>query len=356
MMSRLILFLMIFSTLCGCKKKNYFNSIAKKKLHPNIIVIVTDDDDFSGIGAYGSEVSTPNLDALAANGVRFANFYNNSRCSPSRASLLTGKYPQKVGVGDLCRPGYETNLPSYLGYLNPSFKIIPQYLKKSRYATFMSGKWHLGGRYENIKSNKKPYNKGFDGFFGVLGGSSDYFGKIECQYQLNDDECFDSQNYKDFYSTDVFTDFAIDFMDKTRKTDNPFFVYLPYTAPHHPIAAPEKLIKKYRKYYEKASFEDNVKNRVNKLKEDNLVDSDWNYEFERQGVNLEVTKAKIEKFAIHAAMMEKVDENIGKITDHLKKTGELDNTIIIYLSDNGGDDSSLASIYKAPFKGVKTSL
>lgn len=322
---------------------------------PNIIIIMTDDDDYAGIGPYGSEVSTPNLNALADDGVKFANFYNNSRCSPTRASLLTGMYPQKVGVGDLCRPNNETKLSSYLGYLNESFNILPAYLKELGYTTYMSGKWHLGGRYDGPRSKKKPLNKGFDKFFGILGGSSDYFGRKDKEYLLQD-ENFDSQNASDFYSTDAFTSHAIQFIEEDRKNKQPFFLYLPYTAAHEPIAAPEELVEKYKKIYSETPIEEIVRNRIKGLKRAGLLKDNWNYRLEKQSDKREINEEFITDLATHSAMIEKVDENVGKLTAYLESIDELENTIIIYLSDNGGEKSSLSYVYKSPYRGVKTGL
>lgn len=319
---------------------------------PNVIIIMTDDDEYSGISPFGGEVHTPHLNELASNGVILSNMYNNSRCSPTRASVLTGMYPHRVGVGDLCRVKYETKYACYKGYLDTLHTIIPEYLNQSDYSSFMVGKWHLGG----VKSNKSyltPIERGFEKFYGVIGGSADYFGNKDNQY-VDGSNMAKTSHLDDFYATDMFTDKSIEFIKD--QNESPFFLYLSYTSPHQPIAAKEKDISQYRQIYTAENLETVAQNRHANLVASGIVNEDWPFEIKSNRKTVKYDSISLESLAIKAAMIDNVDQNVGKLITYLKSSNLLENTIIIYLSDNGGDGNSLSSMFNAPHEGSKTSL
>ena len=347
---------------------------------PNIVLIVTDDSGYSDTSPFGSMINTPNIDLLAENGIRFTNLYNNARCSPTRASLLTGHYPHTVGVGDLCRPTEETKYPAYMGYLNPAFPTLPELLKETGYHTIMSGKWHLGG--ENVlnemedgflKPNpteyeKWPLQKGFDKFFGLIYGMTGAFEAWPKRPYIEGEKIYDTKSHPGgFYATNAFTDFACKYIDEARELDDkPIFLYLGFTAPHYPIEAPEKYIAKYRQSFNTPEKIDLIRqNRYTQLQNKGLIPANWKLNKEYASPEFLEGKYKSdpdylkeisEYLATYAAMMDLVDENIGRIIKKLKEMGELENTIILYMSDNGPVRSGPGDLFNAPFLGMKGSL
>ena len=184
---------------------------------PNIVLIVSDDAGFSDIGSFGGEIETPNLDRLAYEGVRFARFYTNARCSPTRASLLTGQYPHNVGVGDLARQDRRTDYPGYLGYLNEKNNItLAELLRDAGYKTVISGKWHLGGYHPTIARFSSPVERGFESFFGILGGQSKYF---ESKHLVINRQYYDASEKSDFYMTDALTDYVLEFLERSKAAE-----------------------------------------------------------------------------------------------------------------------------------------
>ncbi len=359
----------MFSSLSACKSKK----------QPNVVVIVTDDSGYSDLGCYGGEISTPHLDSLAYNGVRFKNFYNYGKCSPTRAALLTGQYPTTVGAGDLCRVQSETNLQGYKGYLDANYPTLAELLKRGGYHTMMSGKWHLGGEQTDPISYKAPFNprpteqakwplaRGFDYFFGLIHGSSGHWKGWDTRPYYEGKARYNTTKHPNlFYSSDAFTDFALDFVKEVRtKDDKPFFLYMPFTAPHNPLEASKPLVDKYIGIYNSPEEMMQVRQqRFENLKRLGLIDDSWeiNNEFvstlfkSGRFAKHENRKELTLKLATHAAMMEVVDKNVGRVVQQLREMGELDNTIIIYFSDNGADGHGRADIFNVPFHGVKTSL
>jgi len=340
---------------------------------------MTDDSGYSDLGSYGGEIATPNLDKLAENGMRFKNCYNNGKCSPTRASLLTGQYPQKVGAGDLCRLQNETDLPGYLGYLNPNFPTLPQILKDNGYHTLMSGKWHLGGervsdQLENgfpkplaTEYAKWPLGKGFEKFFGLIHGASGMYKPWPDRPYTYGTQVYDTQKHEgEFYNTDVFTDFALKFLDQIREKDgNPFFLYLPYTAPHNPLEAPKEVIQKYIDTYNTPEKLEAIKRkRFDALIKEGLIPKNWTYNKAYYSklfkTNKNINGKQLSKLsyelATYAAMLDILDQNVGRLVQKLEAMGELDNTLILYLSDNGADGPGRCDIFNSPYYGVKTSL
>ena len=217
-------------------------SCHEKETRPNIILILADDMGYSDIGCYGSEISTPNLDSLASNGLRFRQFYNGARSCPTRAALMTGLYSHKAGIGWM---DFNEGLPGYQGGLNNHCMTIAEVLKTSGYSTYMSGKWHIM-HWRETKADgpigNRPPQRGFDRFFGICSGGGSYF----------DPDLFVQNTIikppKDFYLTDAITDSAVKFIGQ-HSAVNPFFCYVAYTAPHWPLHAKESDIQKYMEKY-----------------------------------------------------------------------------------------------------------
>ena len=217
---------------------------------PNIIVILVDDMGYSDIGCFGSEIRTPNLDSLAAGGLRFSQMYNAARCCPSRAALLTGLNPHQAGVGHMVA---DLGVPEYQGYLKENAVTIAEALKADGYSTFMSGKWHVGGDYNLADPDSwtpsapgfpTPTQRGFDRYFGILTGAGNfYFPKT----LMDQDTLVPLTDLDEFYLTDAISDNAVSMIGEAVSQDNPFFMYVAYTAPHWPLHAPEEDIARFTK-------------------------------------------------------------------------------------------------------------
>lgn len=310
-------------------------SSAYAESKPNIIVILVDDMGFSDLGCYGSEIETPNLDHLAGNGVRFSNFYNTSRCCPTRASLLTGLYSHQAGVGAMME---KTDKPGYLGYLNRNCVTLAEALKPAGYTTLMTGKWHVGDG-----DGMKPVDRGFDRSWGVLHGGGIYFKetlklKPERVFYHNADRI---EVPDDLYVTDDFTDRAIDFIDESvKQTKKPFFLYLAHIAPHWPLQAKPKDIEKYKGRYDvgwdvvrEKRFE---KQKQLKIIPENTVLSPRDPAAKAWSeMSEEKRKDLAHRMEIYAAQIDCIDQNVGKLVGKLKDLGQLDNTLILFMSDNG---------------------
>lgn len=308
------------------------------ELKPNIIVILADDMGYSDIGCYGSEISTPNIDRLAREGVRFTQFYNTARCCPSRASLLTGMYHHKTGVGAMTK---DMGIPAYQGYLNRECMTIGEMLKEGGYKTFLSGKWHVGDKEESW-----PANRGFDRSFSLIVGAADYFdpynGKFETTKMVIDNKKF-IPLATNFYMTDAITDHAFDFIkDHDNKDGNaPFFLYLAYTAPHWPLQAPVKDIEQYKDVY-KVGWDSIRAQRYRRMKNLGIVDQDVKLSERNETVPAWDSLSSDEKenwarkMAVYAGMIDHMDQGIGKLLNLLETKGMAQNTLVVFLSDNGG--------------------
>ena len=320
------------------------NKVIRK---PNIIFILADDMGYSDIGCYGSEVNTPNLDQLAANGIKIRSFYNNARCCPTRASLLTGQYPHTVGMGAMVTPAKALIEPgSYQGFLDNRYPTIAEELKKAGYSTYMTGKWHVGEREQHW-----PLKRGFDHYFGLISGANSYYEiipqEIGKRHVVEDNKDFAIPK-EGFYMTDAFTDHAIQYMhwQKTNQSDKPFFLYMAYTAPHFPMHALEEDVAKYIKLYEQG-WDITREKRFEKMKKLGLIDSRYRLTERTAGIpawdQATDKKTRVRKMAVYAAMIDRMDQNIGKMIGALKKEGQYENTIIIFLSDNGGCAENMSS-------------
>ncbi|MBT5875566.1 MAG: sulfatase-like hydrolase/transferase [Candidatus Latescibacteria bacterium] len=276
------------------------------KDRPNILFILSDDHGYGDTSVYGGEdIRTPNIDRIAHGGIRFTQFYANSPvCSPSRAALLTGRYPDMVGVPGVIR----THAENSWGYFDPGAVTLPQILKSDGYQTAMVGKWHLGLEPEN-----HPCQRGFDHFRGFLGDMmDDYVTHLRhgYNYMRDGEETIDPEGH----ATDIFTDWAVDYIEDRSEQDDPFFLYLAYNAPHTPIQPPDEWL-------------DRVRQREPDLSEQR---------------------------ARYVALVEHMDHGIGQVLEALEQSGDASNTLVVYASDNGGQVDAGAS--NAPWRGAKQEM
>jgi len=311
----------------------------QKRETPNIIVILADDLGYSDLGCYGSEIQTPNIDMLASQGLRMTHMYNCSRSCPSRAALLTGLYPHKAGIGAMTDWTID-NTQGYKGYLTKHSVTIAQALKQNDYNTYISGKWHVGDNPENF-----PLQRGFDRFFGIVIGACSYFNPRPYRIFSKVGVYNDSSVYKtpnDFYMTQAITDNALQYLNMQKNSQNPFFLYMAYTAPHWPLHALPEDIELFRGKY-MVGWDSIRERRYRKQEELGILAK--NYQLSPK-YNKHIPmwdtlsyKDKVYydlKMATYAAMIFRMDKGIGKLVEKLKEIGEYDNTLIIFLSDNGG--------------------
>ena len=304
----------------------------KNDTRPNILLICADDLGWSDIGAYGSEVETPNIDALANYGVRFTQFYNTSKSFPSRASLLTGLYAHQVG--------YDKKFNRPLA----NSVTLGEYLKSSGYITLWSGKHH---------GQENPVTRGFDHFSGLKDGACNHFNPgnqrlgegVPAQKKHDRIWAFDNKEYapytpmeRDFYTTDYFTKYALQWLDEYNNDERPFFLYMAYTAPHDPLMAwPEDIAKYKGKYSE--GYEAIRKARFEKQKKLGIINSNYKLSAPThdpwESLTAEQKAVEERKMEVYAGMIDRLDQNIGLLINKLKEQGKLDNTLIIFLSDNG---------------------
>ncbi|MEL6842164.1 MAG: arylsulfatase [Bacteroidota bacterium] len=307
---------------------------------PNIILIMVDDMGFSDIGPYGGEIPTPNLDRLAANGLRFSQFYNTARCCPTRASLLTGLFPHQTGIGQMTNP--PTKQPykawgteGYIGYLNRRCVTMAEVLKTAGYQTYMTGKWHLGYH----EQSRWPRQRGFDRFYGIIAGASSYF-KPQGNRGLTIENTSLPPPDTAYYATDAFTTYAMDFIEEGAE-DKPYFLYLAYNAPHWPLQAKEEDIALFADQY-RQGWDQLRADRHQKQIESGLLDEDWALSARDERVRAWDQLSQLEqdsvayRMAVYAAQVYSVDQNIGRLLDFLEERDELDNSLIFFLSDNGG--------------------
>ncbi len=313
---------------------------------PDIVLIMVDDMGFSDLGCYGGEIQTPNIDALAHGGVRFDQFYNSGRCCPTRATLMTGLHPHQTGIGHMTlSPGaMPKDVPAnYQGYLNRKCTTIAEVLGGSGYATMMSGKWHLGMHEKSLW----PLQRGFQKYYGTLAGATRFFHPIHPRGMMSGNRAIEtpeSTTDEAFYTTDAFTDNAIGFVDAHHHAGSqrqPLFLYLAFTAPHWPLQAFEDDIAKYRGNYQ-GGWEKLRRERYERQKQMGLIDANWALSKPQMNIpswsslSAEKRDEMDLKMSIYAAMIDRVDRNIGKLVDHLKSIDRFDNTLILFLSDNGG--------------------
>ena len=300
------------------------NSPAQGETRPNIVLIMADDMGFSDIGCYGGEIDTPNLNRLAKEGVRFRQFYNNAKCTTTRASLVTGLYPRPKG-----------------GLLKQDMVTIGEVLGAAGYQTSLSGKWHLG----NSKTTH-PFQRGFDRYYGLLDGCCNFFDPVQPDPAFKGGKVrkfgHDDQNVtefpEDYYTTDAFTDHAVESIKQSAKAGKPFFVHVCYTAPHYPLHAKPKDIAKYRGKY-MMGWEELRRQRHERQLAMGLLDPRWQLsDTDSQSYDWESSDKDWEdlRMAVYAAMVDSMDQNIGRILQTLDENDLTKNTLIMFLSDNGG--------------------
>ncbi|MEI6248205.1 MAG: arylsulfatase [Verrucomicrobiota bacterium] len=306
---------------------------------PNIVVILVDDMGWADIGCYGSEIPTPNLDKLAANGLRFTQFYNTGRCCPTRASLLTGLYSHQTGVGHMME---NRNAPGYQGHLNERCATIAEALKPAGYFTAMTGKWHVGQ-----EQGVTPSNRGFDRSLNAAAGGFYQPGSNRAKLFLNGEAIAndDARLPKQWYTTDLWTTYGLKFIDEARAAKKPFFLYLAHNAPHFPLQAPAEDIAKFRGKY-LAGWGELRNQRYARQLELGLLDPSWKLSPRPDAIKAWTAYTAEEKdrfdhlMAVYAAAVAHMDKAVGDLVAGLKERGELDNTLILFLSDNGGNAES----------------
>ncbi len=309
---------------------------------PNIILILVDDMGFSDLGLMGSEIQTPNLDYMAENGTLLSSMYNCARCCPTRASMLTGQYPHAAGIGQMC-----TNLgvsPAYQGYLRDDTVTIAEALKTAGYRTMMAGKWHVGGDLDTSRDvraqigrpeHPTPQQRGFDQFYGFFDGVTHFF----TPHLLEENGVPITEFDEDFYITDALTDKSIEMIEASVAADEPYFLYLSHPAPHWPLHARPEDIAKYDGVYDKGW--DAIRTaRHEEMNGNRVLKSNWDISPRDESApawsDAPHQAWEASKMAAFAAMVDRVDQGIGRILETLKANGTYDNTLILFLSDNGG--------------------
>lgn len=308
---------------------------------PNIIVIMTDDVGYSDIGCFGGEISTPNLDALARGGIRFTQFYNTGRCCPTRASLLTGLYAHQAGIGHMVDSKKVSE--SYSGELSKRAVTMAEVLGASGYATYMVGKWHVTHKTKPEGDADKanwPLQRGFQRFYGTIHGAGSFFDPNTLVRDNSFISPFADPLYqpKLYYYTDAINDHAVTFVNEhlTKSPDRPFFMYVAHTAAHWPMHAKPEDIAKYRGKYD-TGYGAIRKARLDKMKQLGLVDPQWKLS-KQSGNWKEVADQAWEAscMEVYAAMIDCMDQGVGRLVKALKDNGQFENTLILYLQDNGG--------------------
>lgn len=331
--------------------------LAKDK-RPNIVLIMADDLGYSDLGCYGGEINTPNLDYLAANGIRFKSFYNTSRCCPTRASLLTGLYNHDAGIGEMTTPRPQAG---YRGYLTENTITIAEVLRSAGYRTAMSGKWHVSNTIEQPKTEDQvkwlnhqavhplfspieqyPTSRGFEKYYGNIFGVVDFFDPFSLVNGTAPVEKVPSN----YYHTDALNDTAVSYVKELSKDSKPFFLYLAHTAPHWPLNALPEDIAKYEHTY-KAGWDAIRESRYKKMIEKGIINPQTTKLSKRMGDTLSWDANPDKEWdaramAVHAAMIDRMDQGIGRLIKALRDAGQLENTLIIFLSDNGASPEDAA--------------
>ena len=346
----IISFLGLNTMLMG-SQSNKQNIIEEKK--PNILIVLADDMGYGDIGAFGSEIKTPNIDKLARQGISFSNFHVGAACAPTRTMLMTGVDNHRAGMGNMLEIQADNQFgkPGYEGHLNDKVVTVATRLKDAGYHTYMVGKWHLGKSKTTI-----PYAKGFDRSFALMeSGADNYVDQpYSAMYQkvhYFEDEKAITLPTKNYFSTNYYTDKIINYIDTNKKDGKPFFAYVAYQAVHYPLQAPKEYIDKYNGVYDKG-WHKLRKSRLQKQKKLGITSNDavlktdydattreyWKIP-DWKSLSNEEKKFQARSMQAYAGMLDNMDENMGKIFSYLKKIGEYDNTLIIFMSDNGADPS-----------------
>jgi arylsulfatase len=303
---------------------------------PNIVVILVDDMGYSDLGCYGSEIPTPNLDKLAAGGLRFTQFYNTGRCCPTRAALLTGLYSHQAGVGHMME---DKGLPGYRGRLNDSAATIAEVLRSAGYFTAMTGKWHVGQH-----AGVAPWTRGFDRSLNAAAGGFYFASHPRTELSLNGQPLpkDDPQLPAQWYSTDLWTDYGLRFIDEALSAGKPFYLHLCHNAPHFSLQAPSEDIARFRGKY-RAGFDAVRNERFRRQKELGIVPN--NCELAPRPSEVKAWEALSEEekdrfdhlMAVYAAVVYRMDKAVGDLVEGLRKRGVLEDTLLLFMSDNGGN-------------------
>lgn len=319
-------------------------AVAPPARRPNIVVIMADDMGYADIGAYGAEIQTPHLDALAADGLRFRQFYTNAKCSPTRASLLTGLYPHEAGMGDLAS-GAPREPGPYQGYLPATSVTLAEVLRAAGYRTYMAGKWHVGDLPAHW-----PHSRGFDRYLGLISGATSFFELLHepgrSRQMVREDQLWQPAG-DGFYATDAYNDYASDRIREHRRThpDRPFFLYVAHTAPHFPLHALPGDIARYADTYT-VGWDHIRAERHARMRARGLIDHRHPLPPRPASVpawDTVETKAEWARLmAVYAAMIDRMDQGIGRILQALDETGVRDDTLVVFLSDNGGTAEAVA--------------
>lgn len=321
-------------TILSCLLAFALFSEASAAEKPNIVIVMADEMGYADLGCYGSEIETPNLDRLAANGLRFTQFYNTSRCCPTRAALLTGLYQHQAGIGHMTG---NKGVPSYQGYLNDRCLTIAEALQPAGYRTLATGKWHVGSR-----PGQWPLDRGFDRYFGTPSGGGIYFKK---SLEIRTNVFFTLGNERietpdDLYVTETFTDYAIEFVEEAIQDEKPFFLYLAHIAPHWPLQARPEEIAKYEGRYD-VGWDVIRKQRYEKQKQLGIVPDQWELSprdadaVAWKTLSLAQRADLSHRMSVYAAQIDTIDQNMGRLVNALEKNGVLQNTLVMFLSDNG---------------------
>ena len=359
--------LVLVALQTGCSQKAADESMESKagvtggeKSRPNILVVVADDMGYSDLGVYGSEIQTPNLDRLAAEGAQFTNFHVGAACSPTRTMLMTGVDNHRAGLGNMLEiiADNQRGQPGYEGHLSNEVVAVSTLLKEGGYHTYMAGKWHLGKSASNI-----PHGRGFEKSFALMESGADNwvsqsYGPMYQRVHYYEDDKEVDLPADDYFSTDHYTQKMIEYIDSNKDSDKPFFAYLAYQAVHSPHQAPKEYIDKYNGVYDKG-WDVTREKRLARQKELGLFGNDvelapdfnkatlysiedWN------SLSKEEQSFSARKMQVYAGMVDNMDYNIGLILKYLEKTGKLENTLIVFMSDNGPDATELQDM--AAFK------
>jgi arylsulfatase len=354
------LFTLIIGSL-SCKNSENDSEVKKEEpRRPNIVLIMADDLGYSDLGSYGGEIQTPHLDSLAENGLRFTQFYNTSRCCPSRASLLTGLYNHDAGIGEMTE---DRHLPGYRGHITENTATLAEVLKSAGYHTAMSGKWHVSNTVVQKTPEKQlawlnhhenhplfspieqyPTNRGFEKYYGNIWGVVDFFDPFSL---VNGTEPV-TEVPDDYYHTDAISDTAVAYINQfSKEKEKPFFLYVAETAPHWPLMAPEETIKKYENTYTDG-WEATREKRYKRMVHLGIIDSAQaslspRIDGELSWEDNDTKEWDARAMAVLAAMIDRMDQGIGRIINALKQNGQLENTLIIFLSDNGASSENAAA-------------
>lgn len=319
---------------------------------PNILLIVADDLGIMDIGAFGSEIKTPNIDRLAGQGLKLTNFHTSATCSPTRAMLLTGTDSHDAGLGTMAEhmTANQAGQTGYEGHLNKQVVTVASLLQDAGYMTYMAGKWHLGKTHEQL-----PVNRGFDESFVLLQGGASYFNDMMgltakvpgALYRHNDKTVTSLPD--DFYASEYYADFIINQLTTQQSKEAPFFAYLSFSAPHWPLQVRDQHIDLYKGRYDEG-YDALHAERINSAKELGLLPAaitpaarpahikPWSQ------LSPDEQKIQSKTMEIYAAVVERMDFHLGRVLDHLQDSGELDNTLIVFMSDNGADGSDRSKL------------